>query len=99
MGTGGRIAEEIIFGEDSVTSGASSDIRMATNLARRMIVEWGMSSKLGFRTFEDEIRQSSKSYSSETGKLIDQEIKALLDKCYAESETLLREKIHDLHSL
>ena len=45
---GGRIAEEFVFGDDKVTTGASSDIRMATDMARRMVTEWGMSDKLGF---------------------------------------------------
>ena len=48
---GGRIAEELIFGDDKVTTGASSDIRMATDMARRMVTEWGMSDKLGFLAY------------------------------------------------
>ncbi len=48
VGCGGRIAEDLIFGADKITTGASSDIRMVTDMARRMVTEWGMSEKLGF---------------------------------------------------
>ena len=56
---GGRIAEELIFGEERVTTGASSDIRMATDMARRMVTEWGMSDKLGFLAYNAMNRKCS----------------------------------------
>jgi cell division protease FtsH len=103
---GGRIAEELIFGKDKVTTGASSDIKMATDLARRMIVEWGMSDKLGFQTYttRDEgylgmSGQKNNHHSEETARFIDQEVKSFLDTCYKRAYSLLILKIDDLKLL
>ena len=83
---GGRVAEEIIFGKENVTSGASNDILQATQKARAMVVEWGMSdilgplkySKIKRKTFlEDPLQRTS--MSDETAKLIDKEIRKLID--------------------
>ncbi len=92
---GGRVAEEIVFGD--VTSGASGDIRMATGIARKMVCEWGMSEKLGMVEYgehEDYVflgRDISKSrnYSEETARLIDAEVKRLIDEAYARARDIL----------
>ncbi|MBP9752323.1 MAG: ATP-dependent zinc metalloprotease FtsH [Proteobacteria bacterium] len=96
---GGRIAEELIFGADKVTTGASSDIKMATAIARRMICEWGLSDSLGFQSFEEDQQSYApqKPYSEETGKIIDKEVKDLLDACYKETKDLLSQNIDKLH--
>mgnify|MGYP005840448363 CR=1 FL=1 len=88
---GGRIAEAKAM--DDVSSGASSDIQQVTRLARAMILEWGMSSKLGFINYagEDnrEIYIPDKDYSDETAKVIDEEIRRLVDEAYADAERML----------
>ena len=87
----GRIAEK--KKTDDVSSGAAMDIRMLTNYARRMILDWGMSSRLGFVNYSgDENRESlmaDKDYSEETAKIIDEEVKRLGDEAYAEAERIL----------
>jgi len=97
MVMGGRVAEEIIFGD--ITAGASSDIQKATEIARKMVTEWGMSERLGFQNFGkgDEVflgrdYQVQKSYSENTASLIDQEIKRILDENYAKAKEILTEK-------
>ncbi len=100
MSMGGRIAEELIFGGDKVTTGASSDIQAATSIARRMIVEWGFSDKLGFQNFSSSSdREFTKPYSEKTEELIDSEVKILLETCYKESQALLKKHIKKLHLL
>jgi cell division protease FtsH len=103
---GGRIAEEIIFGHGNVTTGASSDIKMATSVAQRMITEWGLNDKLGFRAYsngdENYLGQSTgggKSYSEDTAKRVDAEINEVLNKCYEQAEKLLKDKEPLLHKL
>ena len=87
----GRIAEK--KKTDDVSSGAAMDIRMLTNYARRMILDWGMSSRLGFVNYSgDENREtlmSDKDYSEETARIIDEEVKRLGDEAYAEAERIL----------
>jgi cell division protease FtsH len=103
---GGRIAEEMIFGKGSVTTGASSDIRMASDMARRMIAEWGLSESLGFRSYsahdENYLGYSAggtKNYSEDTARRVDDEIDTVLATCYTHAETLLRAKEEQLHVL
>ena len=95
---GGRVAEEIIFGD--VTNGAMGDIRMATSLARKMVCEWGMSTDLGMVEYGDgggggflarDMMSQSKNYSEDTAQKIDNEIKDLIDHAYKEAERLLNE--------
>jgi cell division protease FtsH len=94
---GGRAAEEIIFGPDEVTTGARSDLEVVTELARRMIKEYGMSSKLGLRTFgrrEDmvflgRVVDEQKDYGDTIADEIDHEIKLLIDEAYAEAKDIL----------
>ena len=104
---GGRVAEELIFGHDKVTSGASSDIQMATKLAKDMVTRFGMSKELGPLTYgenEDEVflgrsitRQQH--MSEETAKKVDIEIKKIVDAGYQRAKKIITEKIDDLHKL
>jgi len=98
---GGRIAEELIFGHDKVTTGASSDIQAATRVARYMVREGGLNGGLGFQNFknEEEGYSSSKPYSEATSEKIDQEIAQVLDTCYRETTHLLKENLDKLHVL
>ena len=104
---GGRIAEEIIFGHDKVTSGASSDIDMVTKMAKNMVTKYGMSKELGTIAYgenEEEVflgRSVTKqqNMSEETAKKVDLEVKKIVDKGYARAREILTEKIDDLHKL
>ena len=104
---GGRVAEELIFGKDNITSGASNDILQATQRARSMVVEWGMSDILGpLRYSENEedvflgrsVTQR-KSMSDETAKLIDQEIRRLIDNAENHARKVLKKNLKHLHNL
>lgn len=93
---GGRVAEDLKFGD--VTNGAMGDIRMATNMARKMVCEWGMSEDLGMVEYGDGdsmahgmMGPGGKGYSEDTAQKIDNEIKALIDHAYQEAERLLKE--------
>jgi cell division protease FtsH len=104
---GGRVAEQLIFGEENVTSGASNDIMQATNLARAMVTEWGMSDKLGplrYASNEEEVflghsvtRQIN--LSGATAKIIDEEIRRLIDEAEGTARRILTEHIDDLHNV
>jgi cell division protease FtsH len=104
---GGRIAEELIFGHKKVTSGAASDIQVATRLAKDMVTRFGMSNELGPLTYgenEDEVflgrsitRQQH--MSEETAKKVDVEIKKIVDLGYKRAKKILTEKIDDMHKL
>ena len=104
---GGRVAEELIFGHDKVTSGASSDIQMATKLAKDMVTKFGMSKDLGPLSYganEDEIflgRQITRQehMSEETAKKVDIEVKRLVNEGYEKAKKILTAKIEDLHKL
>jgi cell division protease FtsH len=104
---GGRIAEELIFGVNKVTTGASSDIKMATELARRMVAEWGMSEKLGPLRFHDNEEEiflghsvtQRKNVSEATAQVIDEEIRRLIDEAGAMARKILTEKLDQLHVL
>ncbi len=104
---GGRVAEEIIFGKENVTSGASNDILQATQKARAMVVEWGMSDILGpLKYSENEedvflgrsVTQRT-SMSDETAKLIDSEIRKLIDNAESHAKKILKKNIKHLHNL
>ncbi|KAF8795426.1 ATP-dependent zinc metalloprotease YME1L-like [Argiope bruennichi] len=91
---GGRVAEELIFGHEKITSGAASDLKQATAIATHMVKEWGMSDKVGVRTF-DEDRNSLvvvSDLSATTTEVIDAEIKRLLSESYERAKNIL--KIH-----
>lgn len=104
---GGRIAEELIFGAEKVTTGASSDIRMATEMARRMVTEWGMSDKLGpilYGANQEEVFlghsvAQSKNLSDETAAIIDSEIRQIVEAAYARSTSILTTNIGQLHDV
>ena len=107
MAMGGRAAEEIIFGADKVSSGASGDIKMATDQARRMVTEWGMSEKLGMMAYGDNSQelflghsvQQNKNVSEATAREVDSEIRAIIDNAYNEARTLLSDNVEELHRL
>lgn len=100
---GGRAAEEMIFGYDLVTTGASSDISQATNMARNMITRWGLSDKIGAVDYgQDESTKyysSAKDFSEETAKLIDSETKRIIEEALTKAKKILTEKKADLEKL
>ncbi len=103
---GGRVAEELIFGEDKVTTGASNDIERATKMARNMVTKWGLS-ELGPITFgeeEDEVFlgrsvTQTKHVSDETARKIDEVVRGILDRAYARTTQLLTDNIDKLHTM
>ncbi|MEZ5814169.1 MAG: ATP-dependent zinc metalloprotease FtsH [Alphaproteobacteria bacterium] len=100
VGMGGRVAEEIIFGEDQVTSGASGDIKQATRLARAMVTEWGLSEKVGMIDYgDDEMEYRQKRISTETAAKIEDEVRRLVDEGYEKAKAILTENLDDLHKL
>jgi cell division protease FtsH len=102
---GGRVAEELIFGADKVTTGASNDIERATKMARNMVTKWGLSDELGPVTYgedEDEVFlgrsvTQHKNVSNETARRIDEVVRDILDRAYARSKQLLTENLDKLH--
>ena len=89
---GGRAAEEVFFGAENITTGASQDLKQATKIAKNMIIKWGMSEKLGLRTFYDSdsyYMDASDQISQKTSEVIDSEVKALVDQAYAEVKDLI----------
>ncbi len=102
---GGRIAEDLIFGPDSVTTGASNDIQRATELARNMVTRWGLSDKLGPLTYSEEEGEvflghsvtRHKTVSDQTQDLIDEEVRLIIDRNYQRSTRILRENEPRLH--
>ncbi len=101
---GGRVAEELIFGHDKVSSGASSDIQYATSLARNMVTKWGMSEKLGPLQYEEQGEgylgygaNQRVMMSDETAKLIDKEIRGLVDRAHARATDILTKQKDKLH--
>ncbi|MEM9629328.1 MAG: ATP-dependent zinc metalloprotease FtsH [Pseudomonadota bacterium] len=104
---GGRVAEELVFGHDKVTAGASSDIEQATKIARHMVTQWGMSDKLGPIAYGENQQEvflghsvtQSKNLSEETAQLIDAEIRELVDTGYDKARTLItdhKDRLDDL---
>jgi cell division protease FtsH len=102
---GGRVAEELIFGADKVTTGASNDIERATKMARNMATKWGLSDELGPVTYaedEDEVFlgrsvTQHKAVSNETARKIDEVVRTILDRAYASSKQLLTDNMDKLH--
>ncbi|SVD72507.1 uncharacterized protein METZ01_LOCUS425361, partial [marine metagenome] len=105
IATGGRIAEEMIFGKEKITNGAASDIKMVTNLAKRMITEWGMSEKLGRLRYNNDSEEvflghsvaQSKNNSDATAKIIDDEIRSLAEEAESDCKKILQDNIEQLH--
>ena len=106
---GGRIAEELIYGVDGVTTGASNDIERASELARNMITKWGYSTKLGPMKYSEEsgdepflgrtAGNSSTAFSDQTSELIDSEARKIIDDCYSTATKILKENIDKLHNM
>ncbi|MES5815603.1 ATP-dependent zinc metalloprotease FtsH [Pseudoxanthomonas sp. Soil82] len=104
---GGRVAEELIFGEDKVTTGASNDIERATKMARNMVTKWGLSDEMGpiaYGEQEDEVFlgrsvTQHKNVSDDTARRIDEVVRSILDRAYAKTRTLLTENIDKLHAM
>jgi cell division protease FtsH len=102
---GGRVAEELIFGRENVTTGASNDIQQATGMARRMVTEWGMSEKLGrlrYSENEEEVFLGrsvtrTQSVSDETAQLIDTEVRRIIATAEAKARSVLTENLDSLH--
>lgn len=102
---GGRLAEELIFGQEYVTTGASNDIERATDIARNMVTKWGLSEKLGPMTYGEEDGEvflgrsmaQRQEVSDETNKLIDQEVRAIIDRTYAAAKKVIEEHMNELH--
>ena len=103
---GGRVAEEIIFGDDAVTTGASNDIERATDLARNMVTKWGLSDKMGPLAYGEEQQevflgksasQNNKNISNETASSIDSEIRKIIDKQYSRATKLIKDNLDKMH--
>ena len=102
---GGRIAEELIYGKDNITTGAGNDIQQATNLAKRMVKEFGFSDKLGPLRYESNQEEvflghsvsQQTNISDETARIIDSEVKALVKKGEATAKKIINAKLKDLH--
>ena len=98
---GGRVAEEIIFGDTKFTTGASGDIKQASDQARKMVKEWGMSEKVGMVDYADDAAYDYRKHniSSTTSTLIEKEVRRFIDEGYNRAKEILTEKIDDLHTL
>ncbi|MFZ5657779.1 MAG: ATP-dependent zinc metalloprotease FtsH [Pseudomonadota bacterium] len=104
---GGRVAEELVFGPDKVTTGASNDIERATKMARNMVTKWGLSDEMGpiaYSEDEDEVFlgrsvTQHKNVSDETARRIDEVVRGILDRNYARTKKILTENIDKLHAM
>jgi cell division protease FtsH len=103
---GGRVAEELIFGDDNVTSGAASDIEQATKLARAMVMRWGLSElgPIAFGENQEEVFlghsvAKNQNMSEETARAVDEEIRKIIEEAYDEANRILTERIDDLHAI
>tara|TARA_A200000159_G_scaffold117016_2_gene110662 strand:+ start:26833 stop:28770 length:1938 start_codon:yes stop_codon:yes gene_type:complete len=104
---GGRIAEQIIYGDDKVTTGASNDIERATDIARKMVTQWGLSTKMGPMLYAEEEGEvflgnsmsRASSMSDDTARAIDAEIKSLIDRNYERAQQILEDNKDVLHTM
>ena len=104
---GGRVAEEIIFGKDAVTTGASNDIERATEIARNMVTKWGLSEKLGPLTYSEDEGEvflgrsvtQTKQMSDGTAKTIDEEVRKIIDQAYSVATEILKKQNKRLHNM
>jgi cell division protease FtsH len=103
---GGRIAEEMVLGPDGITTGASNDIEQATRLARNMVTKWGLSEKLGPLKYDEDDAEvflgmsagtKTKAISADTTRLIDEEVRRIIDQCYNQAEHILKTNEDKLH--
>ena len=102
------MAEEIIFGEDNVTTGASNDIERATEIARNMVTKWGLSKRLGAQTFAEDEQEiflgrsmagHTRALAPETLSTIDEEVRDWLESCYQKSRQVLQDNVDILHAM
>jgi len=104
---GGRIAEELIFGWEEVSTGASNDIERATEIARNMVTKWGLSQRLGPLTYSEEEGEvflgrsvtQHKTVAEDTAHLIDEEVRAIIDRNYERADKILKENMDILHAM
>jgi cell division protease FtsH len=104
---GGRVAEELIFGIDKVTTGASNDIERATKMARNMVTKWGLSDEMGPIAYAEEEGEvflgrtvsQTKNVSDDTARKIDEVLRGILDKAYGRTTAILSDNIDKLHSM
>ncbi|MBI2800544.1 MAG: ATP-dependent zinc metalloprotease FtsH [Gammaproteobacteria bacterium] len=104
---GGRLAEEIVFGRDSVTTGASNDIERVTDIARNMVTRWGLSERLGPMTYSDDEGEvflghsitQHKMVSDGTAHIIDEEVRKIVDRNYARARQILENNLVKLHAM
>jgi len=104
---GGRLAEELIFGLDNVTTGASNDIERATDIARNMVTKWGLSEKLGPLAYSEDEGEvflgrsvtQHKNLADDTARIIDEEIRDVIDRNYKHAEKLLKDNMDILHAM
>jgi len=104
---GGRIAEELIFGKENVTTGASNDIMQATRLSRKMVTEWGMSDRLGRLRYSENEEEvflghsvtQRKNVSDATARIIDEEVRRIIDEAETRCHKILTENMEGLHSV
>jgi cell division protease FtsH len=104
---GGRIAEEIVFGAERVTTGASNDIERATEIARNMVTKWGLSDKLGPLSYTEDNGEvflgksvtQTKHVSDDTAHAIDREIRELIDRNYARAKKIVEDNLDKLHAM
>ena len=104
---GGRVAEEIVFGPESITTGASNDIERATDLARNMVTKWGLSERLGPQTYSEDQGEvflgrsvtQHKQVSDVTAHVIDEEVRRVIDSNYARAKKILEDNIDKLHMM
>ncbi len=104
---GGRVAEEMIFGPESVTTGASNDIERATEIARNMVTKWGLSDKLGTLTYAEEDGEvflgrqvtQHKQVGDKTRDAIDEEVRRVIDTNYERARTILERELEKLHKM
>jgi cell division protease FtsH len=107
MAYGGRVAEEIIFGREHVTTGAASDIQQATGIARRYVTQWGLSDAIGPILVGDQEHEvflgreigSRREVSESTAQLVDGEVKRVIDAAYDRAKQVLTEHLQLLHSV
>ena len=104
---GGRIAEEMVFGEEKITTGASMDIKMATDRARRMVTVWGMSERLGTLAYGENQEEvflghsvaRQQNVSEATAQAIDEEMRRIVDEAYGWAREILTDNEDELHTL
>lgn len=103
---GGRIAEEMTLGPDGITTGASNDIQRATEIARKMVTQWGLSETMGPLMYDEggeevflgrSAGQSHQSLSDDTARQIDKEVRRIIDECYEKAERILEDNVEKLH--